>query len=88
MEQTWTLGREHWERALVSSGKKASTTGRLREVGSARKSVAESVAFAMTNSGVAMAEFVEGSSLEKIKRRKSLCISKNKVVMLLKLWWS
>lgn len=65
MEQTWTLGREHWERALVSSGKKASTTGRLREVGSARKSVAESVAFAMTNSGVAMTEVFDGTSCKR-----------------------
>jgi hypothetical protein len=54
MEQTWTLAREHWARAFVRSGKKASTTGRLRDVGSARKSVAESVAFAMASSGVAM----------------------------------
>lgn len=36
------------------SGKKASTEGRLREVGSARKRVAERVAFAMASSGVAM----------------------------------
>lgn len=36
------------------SGKKASTEGRLREVGSARNSVAESVAFAIASSGVAI----------------------------------
>lgn len=54
MEQTWTLGREHRTRASVRSEKKASTEGRLRDVGSARNSVAESVAFAMASSGVAI----------------------------------
>lgn len=52
--QTWTLGREHWATAEVTSGKKASTEERLREVGSERKRVAERVALAMANSGVAM----------------------------------
>jgi len=59
MEQTWTLGREHWARASVRSEKNPSTVGRLRDVGSARNSVAESVAFAMANSGVAMLAIYE-----------------------------
>lgn len=54
MEQTWTLGREHLARASVRIGKKASTSGRLRDVGSARKRVAERVAFAMASSGEAI----------------------------------
>lgn len=48
------MGREHWARAEVSSGKKVSTEGRLSDVGSARKSVAESVALAIASSGVAI----------------------------------
>jgi hypothetical protein len=51
MWQTWTLGREHCFTAASSKGKKASTAGRLSEVGSARKSEAERAALAMASSG-------------------------------------
>lgn len=40
--------------AFVRSEKNASTKGRLKGVGSARKRVAERAAFAMATSGVAM----------------------------------
>lgn len=72
MEQTWTLGREHWARASVRSEKNASTEGRLRDVGSARNSVAESVAFAMASSGVAMLAITRRSRCSKVYVNKML----------------
>lgn len=48
--QTWTLAGEHWVMAEFSREKKLSISSREHEVGSARKSVAESEAFATASS--------------------------------------
>lgn len=48
--QTWTLAGEHWATAEFSREKKWSISSREHEVGSARKSVADSEAFATASS--------------------------------------
>lgn len=73
-------------RASVRSEKKASTEGRLRDVGSARNSVAESVAFAMASSGVAI---LARRASSRVFKDKQMLMDKVVLSKLLsKIWWS
>jgi hypothetical protein len=60
LSRTWTLGREHCVIAESMRGKRASTSARLRDVGSARNRDAEKAALAMASS-CAMAAGTKGS---------------------------